>query len=60
MWKWTPQRKMDFQKLKEVSMRALNLHYFDVDKPAVLSVDNSKDGLGGHNSLERGTCFLCI
>ena len=46
MWNWTPQCQIDFQKLKDVLMRAPVLHYFDVDKPVVLSVDSSKDGLG--------------
>ena len=46
MWNWTSQCRIDFQKLKDVVMRAPVIHYIDVDKPVVLSVDSSKDGLG--------------
>lgn len=46
VWDWSPQCQADFDSLKQALMQAPVLQYFDVNKPIVLSVDSSQEGLG--------------
>ena len=44
---WEHEQKTSFEKLKELLTSAPVLKFYDVKKPITLSVDSSKDGLGG-------------
>ncbi|KPJ13895.1 Retrotransposable element Tf2 155 kDa protein type 1 [Papilio machaon] len=45
-WHWTPDHARSFNVLKECLTKPPVLQYYDVNKPVVLSVDASKNGLG--------------
>lgn len=45
-WVWDENIEKSFQKVKQILIKNPVLQYFDVNKPVILSVDASKDGLG--------------
>lgn len=45
-WHWTDQHQNEFDSLKNILVDAPVLQYYVVDKPVVISVDASKNGLG--------------
>lgn len=45
-WIWQPEHDEAFEKLQRMLTEAPVLQYYDVEKPVVISVDGSKDGIG--------------
>lgn len=44
-WLWTETAEKSYKKVKEILIKNPVLQFFDVNKPVVLSVDASKDGI---------------
>lgn len=64
-WKWTPQHKIEFQKLKSELQNALTLHPFDRKTDIVITTDGSPKGVGAvlfNKVKERYTtdCTMCL